>query len=331
MFNPSTNQWTWMSGSMNADQTGIYGTKGTAAPANVPGARYRPVTWLGSDAHLWLFGGYGRDGTGHVGELNDLWKFNPATLEWTWVSGSDIRDQAGTYGTKGAAAPANVPGARDASTSWLDATGRFWLFGGEGYGVSALGKGQLNDLWMYDPATNQWTWVSGDNTVDHVGVFGTQGTASASNNPGGIHGATGWIDPTGKLWLFGGTGHDAVGTLGMLNDLWKYDPATNQWTWTAGSKTSNRRGIYGPLGKRYLSNNPGGREHLAGWTNASGELWLLGGDGYDADGPETTSTTCGSTSGRLVSPVLNGWDGRHSGQSGMAAFPPIFHSELTPP
>jgi N-acetylneuraminic acid mutarotase len=70
----------------------------------------------------------------------------------------------------------------------------------------------------------------------------------------------------------------------MLNDLWKYDPATNQWTWTAGSKTSNRRGTYGTLGKRYLSNNPGGRDHFATWINASGELWLFGGDGYDSDG-----------------------------------------------
>ncbi|MCK7480551.1 MAG: galactose oxidase [Candidatus Moduliflexus flocculans] len=223
MFNPATNQWAWMSGSMNADQTGIYGTKGTADPANVPGARYRPASWLGSDGDLWLFGGYGRDAIGQVGELNDLWKFDPATLEWTWVSGSEVRDQPGVYGTKGTAAPANVPGARDASVSWLDAAGKVWLFGGEGHGAAVL-IGQLNDLWKYDPATNQWTWISGDNTVDHAGVFGTMGTAAASNNPGGNRGAAGWVDPTGKLWLFGGTGYDAVGTLGMLNDLWKFDP-----------------------------------------------------------------------------------------------------------
>ncbi len=283
MYDPAAGQWAWMSGSMNADQAGIYGTKGTAAPANVPGARYRPVTWLGPDGRLWLFGGYGRDAAGHVGGLNDLWAFDPATLEWTWVSGSEVRDQTGTYGTKGTAAPANVPGARDASTAWQDATGRFWLFGGTGYGAAAI-AGQLNDLWMYDPATNEWTWVAGGSTVDQAGVFGTLGTASPSNNPGGLYGGAGWVDPTGKLWLFGGTGYDAVGTMGMLNDLWKFDPATAQWTWTSGNRTANRRGVYGPQGKRYLTNNPGGRDHLAGWVSAGGDLWLFGGDGYDADG-----------------------------------------------
>ena len=35
----SFGKWTWVSGSNTANQAGIYGTRGTAAPSNVPGAR----------------------------------------------------------------------------------------------------------------------------------------------------------------------------------------------------------------------------------------------------------------------------------------------------
>ena len=35
-----------------------------------------------------VFGGFGNDGVGNSGVLNDLWKFNPATSEWTWMAGS---------------------------------------------------------------------------------------------------------------------------------------------------------------------------------------------------------------------------------------------------
>lgn len=283
MFDPSTNEWTWMSGSMLANQAGIYGVKGSPAPENVPGARYRPASWVGSGGKLWLFGGYGKDGAGLTGNLNDLWQFDPATREWTWVSGNDVRDMPGIYGAKGTADPANIPGARDAAASWQDATGKFWLFGGTGH-IALDVVGQLSDLWMYDPTNNQWTWVSGNNTLDQPGLYGTQGTGSPSNIPGGNSGAGTWVDSTGKFWLFGGTGYDSTAALGMLNDLWKYDPATSQWTWMAGSKTANRRGTYGTKGKMYLSNNPGGRDHFVTWVNSSGELWLFGGDSYDAAG-----------------------------------------------
>lgn len=52
--------------------------------------------------------------------------------------------------------------------------------------------------------------------------------AAAGNLPGGRHDpvswkdANGWADAGGNLWLFGGKGYDSAGTLGDLNDLWKY-------------------------------------------------------------------------------------------------------------
>ena len=66
---------------------------------------------------------------------------------WTWVSGNYSINNKGTYGTKGVADAANVPGARYFSVSWTDANGNLWLFGG--YGYDNLSLGRLNDLWMF--------------------------------------------------------------------------------------------------------------------------------------------------------------------------------------
>jgi N-acetylneuraminic acid mutarotase len=90
-----------------------------------------------------------------------------------------------------------------------------WLFGG---------GGQFNDLWKFSPTTKEWTWVSGSNTGNVSGIYGTQGVAAASNVPGGREGSVSWIDSNGNLWLFGGIGYDSTGTVGYLNDLWRYQP-----------------------------------------------------------------------------------------------------------
>ncbi len=36
-------------------------------------------------------------------------------------------------------------------------------------------SGYLNDLWKFSPSTNQWTWISGNNTINVPGVYGIQG------------------------------------------------------------------------------------------------------------------------------------------------------------
>jgi N-acetylneuraminic acid mutarotase len=211
--------WTWMSGSSFAKQAGIYGTKGTASSANVPGARVGSVSWRDSGGNLWLFGGTGLDSAGASSILNDLWKFDGTN--WTWVSGSNLAGQAGVFGTKGATASSNVPGARSYAVSWTDKNSGLWLFGGAGLD-SAGANGSLNDLWEFDGSN--WTWVDGSNVAGQAGIYGTKGTGSSSNFPGGRLGFVSWTDKSGNLWLFGGGGLDASGAHGFLNDLWRLTP-----------------------------------------------------------------------------------------------------------
>ncbi len=272
-----------MSGSKTFAQTGVYGTQGTAAASNQPGARNSSITLTDASGNLWLMGGVGYDVNGNEDLLNDLWKYNVATGLWTWVSGSNTVAQSGVYGTKGTSTASNQPGARQNSISWSDASGNLWLMGGVGYDVNR-DLDLLNDLWKYNVATGLWTWVSGSNTSAQSGVYGTQGTAAASNSPGARYNSISWADASGNLWLMGGVGYDVNRGLDLLNDLWKYNTTTGQWTWVSGDSIINQKGVYGTQGTAAAANKLGARYLSATWTDASGNLWLMGGYGYAASG-----------------------------------------------
>ncbi len=147
LWNYSAGEWTWIGGSNAAGQSGTYGTQGTASVGNIPGARQDALRWTDTAGNFWLFGGNGLDSVATNGQLNDLWVYSAGT--WTWVAGSNVANQPGTYGTQGMAAPGNVPGARSGSTSWTDAAGNLWLFGGAT--SSTITPQWANDLWMYRP------------------------------------------------------------------------------------------------------------------------------------------------------------------------------------
>jgi hypothetical protein len=48
-----------------------------ASASNAPGDRTAAVSWTDSSGNFWLFGGYGYDSTGALGQLYDLWRFQP--------------------------------------------------------------------------------------------------------------------------------------------------------------------------------------------------------------------------------------------------------------
>ena len=293
------NEWTWMGGSdtfivpencsLNCViPSGVYGTLGVPAASNYPGGRQSGATWTDKDGNLWLFGGYGYDSSNGIGDLNDLWKFNPSTLEWTWMGGGNLLPDGGylgglpgVYGTLGVPAAGNIPGGRESAATWVDNSGNLWLFGGEAYGeVNQLwGNYTLNDLWEFNPSTDEWAWMGGSNLPGQPGVYGSLKTPAPANIPGSRSGATSWTDKSGNLWLFGGG----------LNDLWEFNPSTNEWAWMSGSSGIDdneldwgQAGVYGSLGVPASTNVPSGRSGATGWTDINGNFWLFGGQGYDS-------------------------------------------------
>ena len=270
-FTPSTKMWTWISGSNTSNTVGIYGTMGIAAATNVPGARYASSGWTDSSGNLWLFGGIGPDSTGIVGFLNQVWKFNPTTKLWTWMGGSDLNGYSPNHGGTG-------PGARSDSVSWKDNNGKFWLFGGVGGDFSGV-VGYLNDLWKFDPEYQTWEMMSGNPLSDVKGSYGSLGVAAATSVPGARVAANGWTDTSGNLWLFGGIGYDSTGFQGWLNDLWKFNPTTQTWTWMSGSDLGDSPGSYGTPGVAAVGDTPGTTSWASTWIDSSGNFWLFGGYG----------------------------------------------------
>jgi len=219
--------------------------------------------------------------------------------EWTWMSGSSTvpayqEGQPGIYGTLGTPAAGNVPGGREWPASWTDNSGHLWLFGGNGFDANGNG-GFLNDLWEFNPSLGsygEWAWMSGSRTGGQSGVYGKLGTPAAGNMIGGRNSAVSWTDSSGHFWLFGGTGFDADGVFGNLNDLWVYNPSLGphgEWIWMGGGSTvpgymEGQPGVYGKLGTPAAGNIPGGRQWASSWIDSSGHLWLFGGNGDDAHG-----------------------------------------------
>jgi N-acetylneuraminic acid mutarotase len=269
-FNPATNNWILMKGSNSYNEAGFYGIMGVANPFNQPGSRSGAASWTDASGDLWLFGGDGFDRLGNYGTLNDLWKFNISTNNWTWVKGNDYAGGPGVYGVQGVASPSNLPSSRALAVTWQDANQNLWLFGG--YDNTNAG---MNDIWRYNIPTNEWTWIKGSPISSAIiPNYGSIGISSASNTPPGRYGATGWVKSNNEFFMFGGT---IAGSLQQYNDLWKYSPVTNEWTWISGASIPDMPAVYGTQGIPSTNNHPGARTLAAPFTDLAGDLWLFGG------------------------------------------------------
>ncbi|MDK2971335.1 MAG: hypothetical protein PWP23_1090, partial [Candidatus Sumerlaeota bacterium] len=349
MYDPGSEQWTWMAGSEDVNMAGAYGDLGVPSPSNTPGSRTNGVGWPDSQGRLWLFGGSGMDMEGARGFLSDLWMYDPELGEWTWMKGSAIRNQQGISGMIGQPDPTSVPGARCKSLAWTSESGELWLFGGEAYSSSGFAQYPA-DLWKYDLSTGNWTLVtefpaeveqgalgvyskanspgsrwSNHAWTDEQGAFrtadpsrwdfwslnpallqwsalkvrpehpqpalhGEQGTPAVANTPGSRQGSGTWADAEGTQWLFGGDAPEMIFPYipSLHNDLWRFDPPTRTWTWIKGSKEADRPGVYGTVLTPEAGNTPGGRRDPATWSDANGGLWLFGGYGCDGQGRQTS-------------------------------------------
>ncbi|MBV9962617.1 MAG: T9SS type A sorting domain-containing protein [Parafilimonas sp.] len=278
-FSPKNNQWTWISGGKKINQSVIYGEKNVGSASNSPGSRREGASWVDKSGNLWLFGGWGYKKK-KQGDFNDLWKFDITTNEWTWINGDSVQNKIANYGTKGKASLKSKPGARWGAISWVDKSNNLWMFGGFGFSQKDSGDDFLNDLWKYDIDNNKWTWVSGDSISSVSSIYGIKNVSSPTNRPGSRIESASCIDANGNLWMFGGSGLGAGTHNSLLNDLWKYDISSKQWTWVSGDSLTDSYGVYGTKQVESSGNKIGARTSSAMWVDKNGIFWIFGGYGY---------------------------------------------------
>ncbi|MBL7698186.1 MAG: hypothetical protein JNK79_08515, partial [Chitinophagaceae bacterium] len=294
MFDPSTNLWTWKHGPTTADpQTSNQGTQGVPSSTNLPMNRQYASTWTDKAGNLWMYGGRAQN---RIGNLADLWKYDPAINQWTWISGTTNAFDEGEYGAEGVPDAGSRPPNLSSASAAVDINGNFWMVGGFTLQLFTDDvEFTTRTIWRYDPVAQLWTYF-GDNdlvaeAISHFPNFGTKGVADPANLPptrlaGGL-----WVDSSGHLYWFGGLEFYFVGAgsddlrfeTATRNDLWRYDTSTRIWTWINGNKEREAFGRYGTKGSPDPLNTPGARLSFATFDMLDGKMMLFGGSGYSED------------------------------------------------
>ncbi|MBK8845264.1 MAG: hypothetical protein IPO27_01410 [Bacteroidetes bacterium] len=175
--------------------------------------------------------------------------------QWAWIGGDKFLPSP-VYGIMGVPSISNKPQAVYEGARWTDKDGNFWIFGQD-----------VDDMWRYNPYTQEWTWwtwMAGSSLGNATASYGIKGVASPTNAPAGRAVYTPFKDVNGNFFVFGGFNNVAYSP---LNDVWKYDPTTNLWTWVSGvagpNQTSNFTTTCSPDTIQY----PWGRiENRATWA-----------------------------------------------------------------
>ena len=283
-------QWTWMKGDSTPNSPGTYGIQGVADPINNPPGVYEPAWWKDTDGNFWLLGGYEYTGM----YVTALWKYDLSNNQWTWMKGPATTDMAGIYGTMGIPSANNFPGSRCGGiATWTDTTGNLWMFGGFGYDVNGISY-KLSDVWRYEPATNEWTWMSGSEYTGAPPDFGTYQNSGINVTPGN-HGEStcSWKDTNDNFWVYGG---DDYSGYGKSSAMFKYDYSINEWAWMWGGPAYTNVN-YGAQGISSSSNSPGSRLVYAHWKDTQERMWLSGG----SDGSVFFSDVW------MFDPLINEW------------------------
>jgi gliding motility-associated-like protein len=268
-------QWTWMSGpNLFAATPGapVFGTQGIASPDNLPAVVGTATTWVDQQGNFWLLGGDGGMGGGFFSASNNLWKYDPDILQWTWMKGTGSMDnvfpyQMAIYGTQGIAADSVTPlgnhEGHDHHVAWTGNDGNLWLLESDDISGNCA-------MWKYTIATNQWTWMQGNIPAN----YGAQGVSSPFNNPEKFFGnpSKGWVDEAGDLWYFDGFNGGV---------MWKYSVSNNQWIWMNGTPNTAGSGIFSPIvygtkGVFNAANQPGSCSVTQTWTACDGTFYMFG-------------------------------------------------------
>ncbi|XP_038075871.1 uncharacterized protein LOC119743521 [Patiria miniata] len=159
---------------------------------------------------------------------------------WTWLDGTTLVNQPSTL-----TAGSQYPGCRAESGIWTPPTaGVVWMYGGrEGSGMA------LNDLWLYDMPSQEWTNIQ-------------RGKEQSWPKP--RYGAAVCGVTNSSVVVYGG----AQSTENLLSDTWLYHLHNQSWMLLSDSS------------------QPGVRANMVHWCTHDA-LWIYGVTSSDPNAPQT--------------------------------------------
>lgn len=230
-YNPANNAWTLVYKPANNTQN--VGTIGVEDPANRPGCLMQYTSWFYNNS-LWFYGGSSTTSTDDTAVQKKVWKYNLTTQRWTCMKDPATTDAV--YGQQNVSSAANTPPSLINMSNAVVVNDEAYFFGGYELGGNTSterNREQHNSLWKYNMPTNQWTWLKGKQLTKHPGFLGKKGIERAENMPSSRTHVFLWTDGNAALQLFGGRPYQSTGGA-VSQEFWKYNIATNNFTWTAG-------------------------------------------------------------------------------------------------
>lgn len=241
---------------------------------------------------------------------NDLWQHNISSKKWTWLSGDTTSATYPVYGVQGEPSVNYKPGSRQLHSMALDTVHqRIYIFAGVGFAKTNLGGSAylLNDLWVYNLSSMEWTWLKGSDSIGANSFYGTKGVPDSRNQPFVRYGHSMIVDSKNQVfYVFGGM-HIARGKCaveskcqddsscvsGFFNDLWSFDMINNIWTWISGENpepTINPVGYYGDRGVKHPANIIGSRwQYGIAIDSDRQEIYIFGGEGVAKNSSQGSS------------------------------------------
>jgi Galactose oxidase, central domain/Kelch motif len=143
-FDITTNKFAYLKGTPFDRQYGSYGTINVPNSSNQPGTRENSF-FTALNGNIYLYGGLGLTTSGTNGYLNDMWRFNPSDLMWTWISGSATINPPASYSPLGTYGTSYTPGARAAGGLAPNSAGTELIF----FLGSRAFNSYVGDVWNF--------------------------------------------------------------------------------------------------------------------------------------------------------------------------------------
>jgi len=202
-YEPNEDKFYFISGNDTFFAPGIYDS-----PNPYPGAREDAAFATIENGSVLLFGGYSYYDQDIGGYFWDLWRYEPSTNMWYVAFGDGDFDIKGYNRTDGT----GWPSSRATTNFAVLSNGLVFLYGGVGIGGDSY-RGNLNDLWTYDPLNNAWYFLLGNDTIDAPEYIGFDGVGIPYSRYG-----FSIVVSNDSVILFGG--QLSVGYTLLMNDLY---------------------------------------------------------------------------------------------------------------